>query len=245
MINLEGKRALVCGGTSGIGKATVEALRECGAHVIILSRSASGSDSISCDLEDLDSLTDLIKKEIDTNGFFDILINNSGGPPSGPLIDAKPNDFVKAFLRHVLASQTLVQLLLPGMQSSNYGRIINIISTSVKEPISGLGVSNTIRGAMASWSKTLSKELPPSVTINNVLPGFTNTERLSELKKTLSEQRGISQDEVESAWLSTVPEGRLAEPSELGKVVAFLSSTAASFVRGTSIPVDGGRTGSI
>ena len=245
MIDLEGKRALVCGGTSGIGKATVEALRECGAHVIILSRSASGSDSISCDLEDLDLLTDLIKKEIDTNGFFDILINNSGGPPSGPLIDAKPSDFVKAFLRHVLASQTLVQLLLPGMQSLNYGRIINIISTSVKEPISGLGVSNTIRGAMASWSKTLSKELPPSVTINNVLPGFTNTERLSELKKTLSEQRGISQDEVESAWLSTVPEGRLAEPSELGKVVAFLSSPAASFVRGTSIPVDGGRTGSI
>ena len=106
-------------------------------------------------------------------------------------------------------------------------------------------MSNTIRGAMASWSKTMSKELPPSITITNVLPGFTNTERLTELKKTLSEQKGISQEEVENAWLSTVPEGRLADPSELGKVVAFLSSPAASFVRGTSIPVDGGRTGSI
>ena len=245
MITLEGKRALVCGGNSGIGKAAAESLRSCGAQVVILSRSASGDNSISCDIEDLDSLTILVKKEIEKKGDFEILINNSGGPPSGPIIDAKPSDFEKAFLRHVLASQTLVQLLLPGMKESNYGRIVNIISTSVKEPIPGLGVSNTIRGAMASWSKTLSKELPPSITINNVLPGFTNTERLTELKKTLSEQKGISEDEVENAWLSTVPEGRLADPSELGKVVAFLSSPAASFVRGVSIPVDGGRTGSI
>ncbi len=245
MINLEGKRALVCGGTSGIGKAAAASLEENGAEVIIISRSASGNNSISCNLEDLDSLKSLVSKEIETNGPFQILINNSGGPPSGPLIEAQPHDFEKAFLRHVLASQTLVQLLLEGMKSSNYGRIINIISTSVKEPIPGLGVSNTIRGAMASWSKTLSKELPPEITINNVLPGFTNTERLTELKKTLSEQKGISQEEVENAWLSTVPEGRLADPSELGQVVAFLSSPAASFVRGTSIPVDGGRTGSI
>ena len=245
MINLDGKRALVCGGTSGIGKAAAISLSECGAEVVILSRSASGENTLTCDLEDLDSLTISVTKEIEKNGNFEILINNSGGPPSGPLIDATPHDFEKAFRRHVLASQTLVQLILPGMKIANYGRIINIISTSVKEPIPGLGVSNTIRGAMASWSKTMSKELPPSITINNVLPGFTNTERLTELKKTLSEQKGISQEEVENAWLSTVPEGRLADPSELGKVVAFLSSPAASFVRGTSIPVDGGRTGSI
>lgn len=245
MINLDGKRALVCGGTSGIGKAAAISLSECGAEVVILSRSASGENTLTCDLEDLDSLTISVTKEIEKKGNFEILINNSGGPPSGPLIDATPHDFEKAFRRHVLASQTLVQLILPGMKTANYGRIINIISTSVKEPIPGLGVSNTIRGAMASWSKTMSKELPPSITINNVLPGFTNTERLTELKKTLSEQKGISQEEVENAWLSTVPEGRLADPSELGKVVAFLSSPAASFVRGTSIPVDGGRTGSI
>ena len=245
MINLDGKRALVCGGTSGIGKAAAISLSECGAEVVILSRSASGENTLKCDLEDLDSLTISVTKEIEKNGNFEILINNSGGPPSGPLIDATPHDFEKAFRRHVLASQTLVQLILPGMKTANYGRIINIISTSVKEPIPGLGVSNTIRGAMASWSKTMSKELPPSITINNVLPGFTNTERLTELKKTLSEQKGISQEEVENAWLLTVPEGRLADPSELGKVVAFLSSPAASFVRGTSIPVDGGRTGSI
>ena len=245
MIDLKGKRALVCGGTSGIGKATVNALRENGADVVILSRSASGSGNISCDLEDLDSLKSLVTEEIEANGPFHILVNNSGGPPSGPLISAQPYDFEKAFLRHVLASQTLVQLLFEGMKSLNYGRIVNIISTSVKEPIPGLGVSNTIRGAMASWSKTMSKELPPQITINNVLPGFTDTERLTELKETLSKQKGISEEEVENSWLSTVPEGRLASPSELGKVVAFLSSPAASFVRGTSIPVDGGRTGSI
>jgi 3-oxoacyl-[acyl-carrier protein] reductase len=245
MINLDGKRALVCGGTSGIGEAAAKAIRDCGADVVILSRSASGNNTISCDLEDLDSLTVSVNKEIENNGHFEILINNSGGPPSGPLINAKPRDFEKAFLRHVLASQTLVQLVLPGMKEANYGRIINIISTSVKEPIVGLGVSNTIRGAMASWSKTFSKELPPSITINNVLPGFTATERLEELKQTLSKQKGISPNEVEKAWLGTVPEGRLADPSELGQVVAFLASPAASFVRGVSLPVDGGRTGSI
>ena len=173
------------------------------------------------------------------------MINNSGGPPSGAIVDATPTDFEKAFRRHVLASQTLVQLILPGMMESNYGRVINVISTSVKEPITGLGVSNTIRGAMASWSKSYSNELPPNITINNVLPGFTNTERLGELKKALSEQKGISEEEVEKAWLSTVPEGRLGDPSELGNVIAFLASPAASFVRGVSLPVDGGRTGSI
>ena len=196
-------------------------------------------------MEDIDLLTTSIKKEITENGPFQILINNSGGPPSGAIVDATPNDFEKAFRRHVLASQTLVQLILPGMMESSYGRVINVISTSVKEPITGLGVSNTIRGAMASWSKSYSNELPPNITINNILPGFTNTERLGELKKTLSEQKGISQEEVEKAWLSTVPEGRLGDPSELGNVIAFLASPAASFVRGVSLPVDGGRTGSI
>ena len=209
------------------------------------SRTASGNDTIACDMEDIDLLTTSIKKEITENGPFQILINNSGGPPSGAIVDATPNDFEKAFRRHVLASQTLVQLILPGMMESNYGRVINVISTSVKEPITGLGVSNTIRGAMASWSKSYSNELPPNITINNILPGFTNTERLGELKKTLSEQKGISQEEVEKAWLSTVPEGRLGDPSELGNVIAFLASPAASFVRGVSLPVDGGRTGSI
>lgn len=245
MSDLKGYRALVCGGTKGIGKATAEELAKRGADVTVLSRTAEGKKSISCDMEDLESLERCVKKDIEMNGVYHILINNSGGPASGPIVEAKIEEFEKAFRRHVLASQKLVGLLLPGMETSEYGRIINIISTSVKEPIIGLGVSNTIRGAMASWAKTMSKELPKGITINNVLPGFTSTERLEELKRTLAKQRNCTIEDVESTWLSTVPEGRLANPSELGGVIAFLASPKASFVRGVSLPVDGGRTNSI
>ena len=179
------------------------------------------------------------------NGAFEVLVNNSAGPPAGPLLEAAPADFEKALRRHLFASHTLVQLLLPGMREAGYGRIINIISTSVREPIPGLGVSNTVRGAMAAWAKTLSRELPPGVTINSILPGYTSTQRLEELKQTLATQRGVSPAEVEAAWLATVPEGRLAQPSELGAVIAFLASPAAGFVRGVALPVDGGRLASI
>ena len=246
MITLEGKRALVCGGTSGIGKATVEALKENGAKVVILSRSASGENAISCDLEDLDTLTLLVNKEIENNGNFEILINNSGGPPSGPLIDATPNEFEKAFLRHVLASQTLVQLLLPGMKASQYGRIINIISTSVKAPIPGLGVSNTIRAAVANWAKTLSLELGSyGITVNNVLPGFTNTNRLKSLIEKKSSILGKSKIEVENEMKKSVPLNRFGEASEVANAAIFLSSPAASYINGINLPVDGGRTSSL
>ena len=245
MSDLKGYRALVCGGTKGIGKAVAEELSNRGADVTVLGRTAEGEKSIACDMEDLESLEKHVKRDLKTNGIYHILINNSGGPASGPIIEANVSEFEKAFRRHVLASQKLVCLLLPGMKTSGYGRIINIISTSVKEPIVGLGVSNTIRGAMASWSKTMSKELPKRITINNVLPGFTSTERLEELKKTLAEQRNCTIEDVERAWLDTVPEGRLANPSEVGAVVAFLASPKAGFVRGVSLPVDGGRTNSI
>ena len=245
MSDLKGYRALVCGGSKGIGKAAAEELGKRGAKVTILARTTIGENDISCDMEDIESLEKKINKDIETNGDYQILINNSGGPPSGSIVKAKIEEFEKAFRRHVLASQKLVSLLLPGMEKSEYGRIINIISTSVKEPIAGLGVSNTIRGAMASWSKTMSKELPKGITINNVLPGFTSTGRLEELKKTLAKQRNCTAEDVERTWLETVPEGRLANPSELGSVVAFLASPEASFVRGVSLPVDGGRTNSI
>ena len=245
MGDLKGKRALVGGGTHGIGAAAAEALRERSAAVTILARSATGTNALACDLEDIASLTTTIKKEIDANGTFEVLINNSAGPPAGPLLEAAPADFEKALRRHLLASHTLVQLLLPGMRKAGYGRIINIISTSVREPIPGLGVSNTVRGAMAAWAKTLSRELPPGVTINSILPGYTATRRLEELKQTLAEQRGVTPDAVEKAWLATVPEGRLAQPSELGAVIAFLASPEAGFVRGVALPVDGGRLSSI
>ena len=202
------------------------------------------SDTQPADLEDRDSLGAALDEALD-RGPIHILVNNAGGPPGGPLLNAEDEDFEQTFRRHVLASHYLVKRCLPGMEDEGYGRILNIISTSVKEPIPGLGVSNTIRGAVASWAKTLSKELPPRVTINNLLPGFTDTARLGQLKAGNAERRGVSEGEVERAWLASVPEGRLGRPEELAALAAFLASPAGAFVRGQSIAVDGGRLNSI
>jgi 3-oxoacyl-[acyl-carrier protein] reductase len=145
----------------------------------------------------------------------------------------------------VVAAHTFLQCCLPGMRATGYGRIVNVVSTSVYEPIEGLGVSNTTRAAMAGWAKSVSRELPPGVTINNVLPGFTDTERLAELKAAMARSRGVDEAEVEHGWLAQIPEGRLADPAELGGLIAFLASPAAAYLRGQSIALDGGRMRSI
>ncbi|MFH0947360.1 MAG: SDR family oxidoreductase, partial [Planctomycetota bacterium] len=244
----------------GIGRATALAFARHGARLSLLARSQDrldrlaeecgrqGAPSVSVfatDLEDRPATKAAVDRLLDSCGPANILVNNSGGPPGGPLLEATDEDFLKAFRRHVLASHYLVQRLLPGMVEAGWGRIINIISTSVKEPIPGLGVSNTIRGAMASWAKTLAKELPPGITINNVLPGFTDTDRLTELKGAISARLGISEKQVEQGWLATVPEARLGTPDELAAALLFLASPAAAFVRGQSLAVDGGRISSI
>jgi 3-oxoacyl-[acyl-carrier protein] reductase len=131
------------------------------------------------------------------------------------------------------------------MQQAGYGRIINVLSTSVREPIDLLGVSNTIRAAMAGWAKSLSRELPPGITINNVLPGFTATERLASLAHSASQRRGIPREAIEAEWRDLTPEKRLGRPEEIAAVIAFLASPAASFVRGVSLAADGGRMRSI
>jgi 3-oxoacyl-[acyl-carrier protein] reductase len=174
-----------------------------------------------------------------------VLINNTGGPKPGPLVDAEEGALLEAFGRHLLASHLLVRRVLPGMKSAGYGRIINVVSTSVKEPIPNLGVSNTVRAAVAAWAKTLSKELPPGITINTVLPGYTDTERLAALATGTAERTGKSVDDVRKGWLAVIPEGRVGRPEELGAVIAFLASPAASYVRGVTIPVDGGRLNGI
>lgn len=257
---LKGKHALVCGASSGIGCATAMALSELGAEVTVLARRRALLEGLAQELPkrgaarvhvlvaDLDvraALETQVSEHLSSHGPVHVLINNAGGPPAGPVLDAAPADFEAAFGRHVLASQLLVRLVLPGMRQASFGRIINIISTSVREPIPNLGVSNTIRGAMAAWSKTLSRELPPGVTVNNVLPGFTSTERLASLRAALAQRTQQSEDAIEAAWLANVPEGRLARPEEIAAVVAFLASPAASFVRGVSVPVDGGRLASL
>lgn len=256
-VDLSGKNALVCGGSKGIGKAVAMELAAMGANIILAARSADLLAEIVTELPnnipqnhgflvvDLEDHEDLIKKvkTLVMSKPIHILINNSGGPPGGPIIDAKPEEFIQAMERHLIASHHLVRLLAPRMKEVEYGRIINIISTSVKEPIAGLGVSNTTRGAMASWAKTVAMELAPAgITVNNILPGFTRTERLESLVSAWADQRKLSVDEMEHQLYQSVPMGRFANPEEVGSVAAFLATPAASYVTGVSLAVDGGRT---
>jgi 3-oxoacyl-[acyl-carrier protein] reductase len=258
--SLAGLHALVCGASSGIGHATAIALVEAGATLTLVSRNegklkamarqfaelgADGVHVLALDLEDGAAVESLVTQHITENGHIQILINNTGGPPSGPLLEAGDDDFFKPLTRHLFASHRLVKTCLAGMVASDYGRIINIVSTSVKEPIPNLGVSNTIRGAMASWAKTLSRELPECISINNILPGFTDTPRLTSLAEQIAEKRGVSTDEVMAGWLAEVPAGRLIDPSETAAAIAFLCSPAGGAIRGVSLAVDGGRLRSI
>ena len=175
---------------------------------------------------------------------IEILVCNAGGPKAGPVLEADPESFMTAFRTHVVANQILVQKLVPFMKERGYGRIINIISTSVKIPIPNLGVSNTIRGAVASWAKTLANELGVyGITVNNVLPGYTATERLEVLKENTGKRLNQSVSAVEEMWKASIPLQRFADPRETAQAVAFLASPQASYISGVNLPVDGGRTG--
>ena len=257
---LEGKHALVFGASAGIGRATAKALAQAGAEITILARrekllqdllselqelGASKVRYIVADMDDRDSLYSKIQNLLLSTNSVQIWINNTGGPPPSPLLSATEEDILSALGRHLLSSQRILPLLIPGMQEANYGRIINILSISVRTPIISLGVSNLTRAAMASWAKTLSKELPPNITINSILPGYTATERLSALAQSLAQSKHCSTDDIEENWTSSIPEGRLGQPEELAAAITFLASPAASYIRGICLPVDGGQLPSI
>jgi 3-oxoacyl-[acyl-carrier protein] reductase len=258
-LNLKGKRALVCGSTQGIGKAAAIELASLGANVILAARneaqlklvcneldSSAGQKHsyIAVDFSNPNKLEELVKNEIAQNGSIHILINNTGGPAAGPIVNAKTEEFTSAFNQHLICNHVLVQCCVEGMKNEKYGRIINVISTSVKLPLRGLGVSNTIRAAVANWSKTLSIELAPfGITVNNVLPGATNTIRLSSIIENKSKRIGVAEEEIKHEMLQEIPAGRFAEANEIANAIAFLASPAASYINGINVPVDGGRTG--
>ena len=259
-LDLTGKHALVCGASEGIGRATAHELALLGADVTVLARRAGSLQDVVAALPcngaqqhgwiaaDV-ALTDTLRTQVAALAAgkpVHILINNTAGPPGGPAHSAGIAAFLDAFNKHLVANHAIVQALLPGMQAASWGRIVNVISTSVKEPIAGLGVSNTIRGAVASWAKTLSRELAPfGITVNNVLPGYTETGRITQIVHDRAQASGQSEDAIIDGMRRTVPAGRFARPGEIGGVVAFLCSPAAAYVNGVSLAVDGGRMQSL
>ncbi len=260
MIDLTGKHAMVCGSTQGIGKASAILLANQGASITLVARSEDAlkqtlkelstnsssqkHDYVVADFNQPEELKKSVEKYLIGGTDFHILLNNSGGPPGGEIVNAKAEDFIQTFQRHLICNHILAQLLVPGMKKNKYGRIINIISTSVKEPIKGLGVSNTIRAAVANWSKTMSIELAAfGITVNNVLPGSTDTVRIEEIIKNTSAKTGKSAEQVKADMISKVPAGRFANAEEIANAVAFLASPEAAYINGINLPVDGGRTG--
>jgi 3-oxoacyl-[acyl-carrier protein] reductase len=260
-LNLKGKTAIVCGSTQGIGLASAVELALLGANVTLMARNEK---SLQTALERLDhsqgqhhqyivadfAFPDKVKLAIDSylalNPEVHILVNNTGGPSGGPIIEAETDQFVQTFQMHLVNNQILAQAVVPFMKKVGFGRIVNIISTSVKQPIIGLGVSNTIRAAVAGWAKTLSLELGAfGITCNNVLPGFTNTARLSTMLEMRSNAQGKTIEEMAEQMAATSPIRRFSEPEEVAAAVAFLCSPAASSINGINLPVDGGKTESL
>lgn len=256
-LSLEGKRAMVCGSTQGIGRACAEALAELGAEIVLVARNAEklrevageldaahGQDHsfIVADFSKPDEVRDEIAAWTGEGKPAHVLVNNTGGPPAGALAEADIESLLSAFRAHVVCNQIMAKALVPAMKTERYGRIINIISTSVKAPIPGLGVSNTIRGAVASWAKTLAGELGPfGITVNNVLPGFTDTARLTELLKGGASKAGVPYEAFVKGKEAEIPARRLGEPWEIAAGVAFLASPAAGYINGINLPIDGGR----
>ena len=253
---LNGKHAIVCGASKGIGRASAVALAQLGATVTLLARNAEALETVKAslagtghhvlvaDAANPTALSATVAAHIAAHGPAHILINNSGGPAAGPINTATAEQLLGAFTQHLLGNHAMMQAVIEGMKAEGYGRIINIISTSVKMPIKGLGVSNTIRGAVANWAKTLAGEVAQhGITVNNILPGATDTDRLAEIFEGKAAKLGKTVDQVIVDEKATIPAGRFGAPEELAQVVAFLASPASSYVNGINVPVDGGRTG--
>ncbi|MEM6845488.1 MAG: SDR family oxidoreductase [Bacteroidota bacterium] len=258
-LDLTNKKAVVCGSTDGIGKACAIELAALGASITLVARNeeklkntlaelttneGQQHDYLRADFQQPDYLKAVLQDYSSSQDEAHILVNNTGGPPAGPAHEAALNAFWRGFEMHIIGNQILLQALLPKMKTAGYGRIINIISTSVKEPIPGLGVSNTIRGAVGNWAKTLSKELGQyGITVNNILPGSTETGRIRDLIKNRATNQNKTPEEIERNMKGQIPIGRFAEPAEIAYAVAFLASPSAAYISGVNLTVDGGKMG--
>ena len=258
---LTGKRAWVSGASRGIGRACAEELARLGAEVTVAARNQEVLDEVVAMLPLVEGRThrtvqldfagpgtvwEGVEHHLEENGPIHILVNNTGGPPPGPVTEASPDQFTSWFSRHLVCNHILAQATMPGMQAAGYGRIINIISTSVKQPIPGLGVSNTIRAAVAGWAKTLATEVAAQgITVNNVLPGATMTDRLRSIIKRKAEAAGTSEQEAEARMRAEIPAGRFGAPEEIAAAVGFLAGPTAGYITGVSLAVDGGRISSL
>jgi len=256
-LDLRSKTALVCGSSQGIGKASAIELSKLGAKVILLARNEDKLKEVVtelatdkgqqheyriADFSDVESVRETARSIADSSPIH-ILVNNTGGPAGGPITEAKAEEFINTFNQHLINNQSLVQAVIPSMKEAGFGRIINIISTSVKAPLNGLGVSNTIRGAVANWSKTMANELGSfGITVNNVLPGATMTSRLDSIAANKASKTGSTKEEVLKQMAGAAPAQRVGEPEEVANAVAFLASPAAAYINGINLPVDGGRT---
>lgn len=258
-LDLTNKRALVCGSTQGIGKAIALELAQLGASVVLLARNEAKlkqameeldtnkgqqHDYLVADFTNPSEVALQLEAYLNQQPTIHILVNNTGGPAGGPITDAAPEEFLSAFNMHLINNHMLAQAVIPGMREAKYGRIINIISTSAKQPLQGLGVSNTIRGAVASWAKTMANELGQyGITVNNVLPGATRTGRLESIIENKAKKNNTQVDAVEEEMMQEIPARRFAEPEEVAAAAAFLATPAAAYINGINVPVDGGRTG--
>lgn len=257
-LDLTGRRALVCGSTQGIGKAIAQELALMGASITLLARNAEELENVKnsllaiqhqrhhalvADFSKPEEVKEVVGSYIGKGNEINILINNTGGPAGGPIIEDEPEKFLATFNQHLINNHILAQLVMDGMIASGYGRIINIISTSVKAPLPNLGVSNTIRGAVASWAKTLANEAGKyGITVNNILPGATATQRLETIIKNKASKEVVDEDEVAGKMKKEIPLGRFATAEEIANAAAFLASPAAAYINGINLPVDGGRT---
>jgi 3-oxoacyl-[acyl-carrier protein] reductase len=257
-LRLDDKTALVAGSTQGIGKAVAIEMAKQGARLILIARNEKklievrdelnainpiGHKVIVADFSDPEGLQTNLQLELKEEKEIHILVNNTGGPPAGKASDAQVDEFRKAFEMHLVCNHILATHIVPLMKKAGYGRIINVISTSVKQPLPNLGVSNTIRGAVANWAKTLANELGEfNITVNNVLPGPTNTVRLEAIADRKSKATGRSVEQVITDMGNATPMKRVGEPEEVANAICFLASPAASYINGINLPVDGGRT---